>query len=87
MLALAIEDFHVELKDGSLSNVGPPTKSATAKLFDVEAAEAREFGDKRVKLVFADDEGNEVQVALFPGDVRSVVADVEALEEDSPVFE
>ena len=87
MLSLSIEDFHVELKDGSLSNVGPATKSASVKLFDVESAGAREFGDKRVKLVFTDDDGNEVQVALFPEDVRSVVDDVEAMESDSPVFE
>ena len=87
MLALAIEDFHVELKDGSLKNVGPTTKSATVKLYDVESAEAREFGDERVKLVFADDAGNEVQVALFPEEVRGLVRDVERLEEDSPVFE
>jgi hypothetical protein len=73
MLALSIEDFHVELKDGSLKNVGPATKSASVKLYDVASAGAREFGDKRVKLVFADDEGNEVQVALFPEDVRAVV--------------
>ena len=87
MLALSIEDFHVELKDGALKNVGPSTKSAEVKLFDVGTAEAREFGDKRVKLVFEDDEGNEVQVALFPEQVRAVVDDVEALAEDSPVFE
>jgi len=87
MLALSIEDFLVELKDGSIKNVGPATKSASAKLFDVESAEAREFGDKRVKLVFADDEGNEVEVALFPEHVRAIVDDVEALEADSPVFE
>lgn len=87
MLALSIEDFHVELKDGSLSNVGPATKSASVKLFDVASAEAREFGDKRVKLVFVDDDGNEVQVALFPEDVRSIVDDVESLEEESAVFE
>jgi len=86
MLALSIEDFHVELKDGAISNVGPSSKAAEAKLFDVETAEAREFGDKRVKLVFEDDEGNAVQVALFPEQVRSVVDDVEALEDDSPVF-
>ena len=87
MLALAIEDFHVELKDGALKNVGPSTKSASVKLFDVESAQAREFGDKRVKLVFEDDDGNEVEVALFPEDVRAVVDDVEAMEDDSPVFE
>nr|WP_208288863.1 hypothetical protein [Halobacterium sp. R2-5] len=77
----------VELTDGAIQNVGPSNKTAEAKLFDVESAEAREFGDKRVKLVFEDDDGNEVQVALFPEDVRDIVADVEALEADSPVFE
>ena len=87
MLNLAIEDFNVELKDGALSNVGPPTKSASVKLYDVQSAGAREFGDKRVKLAFADGDGNEVEVALFPEDVRAIVSDVEAMEEDSPVFE
>lgn len=87
MLNLNLSDFMVELKDGSIQNVGPANKRAEAKLFDVEAAEAREFGDKRVKLVFEDESGNEVQVALFPEDVRTVVEDVEALEADSPVFE
>ncbi|WP_256392214.1 hypothetical protein [Natronoarchaeum rubrum] len=87
MLTLQLDEFMVELKEGSLKNVGPTNKSGTAKLFDVESAEAREFGDKRVKLVFEDDEGNEVQVALFPEDVRSIARDIEALEDDSPVFE
>ncbi len=87
MLALEIEEFMIELKEGAIANVGPTNKAARAKLFDVETAKAREFGDKRVKLVFEDDEGNEVQVALFPGDVRKIVRDVEALEDDSPVFE
>ena len=87
MLNLLIDDFMVELTDGAIKNVGPSNKTGTAKLFDVTDAEAREFGDKRVKLAFEDDEGNEVEVALFPEDVREIVADVEALEEDSPVFE
>ena len=87
MITVSLEEFMVELKDGVLTNVGPANKSATVKLFDVETAEAREFGDKRVKLVFEDGEGNEVQVALFPDDVRRIVRDVEALEDDSPVFE
>ncbi|WP_435077748.1 hypothetical protein [Halococcus sp. AFM35] len=52
MLTLDITSFMVELKDGALKNVGPSNKSAEAKLFDVTSAEAREFGDKRVKLVF-----------------------------------
>ncbi|ARS89015.1 hypothetical protein [Natrarchaeobaculum aegyptiacum] len=87
MLALTLEEFMVELNEGSIKNVGPTNKSATVKLFDVESAEAREFGDKRVKLVFEDEDGNEVQVSLFPEDVRTIVSDVEALEDDSPVFE
>ncbi|ELY57832.1 MULTISPECIES: hypothetical protein [Natronococcus] len=87
MLSLSLEEFMVELNEGSIKNVGPTNKSATVKLFDVEEAEAREFGDKRVKLVFEDEDGNEVQVSLFPEDVRKIVEDVEALEDDSPVFE
>ncbi|EMA53300.1 MULTISPECIES: hypothetical protein [Halococcus] len=87
MLNLNIDEFMLELKDGALKNVGPANKSAEAKLFDVASAEARAFGDKRVKLVFEDDEGNEVQVALFPDDASQVARDIEALEDDSPVFE
>lgn len=87
MLALSLEDFHIELDEGSVKNVGPATKSAAAKLFDVERAAARAFGDKRVKLVFEDGDGNEIQVALFPEDVRAIADDIEALEDDSPVFE
>ncbi|WP_266078026.1 hypothetical protein [Haladaptatus caseinilyticus] len=87
MLNLLIDDFMVELKDGSLKNVGPTNKKGTAKLFDVASAEAREFGDKRVKLVFEDEEGNEVQVALFPEHVRKIAGEIAELEGDSPVFE
>ncbi|WP_254523863.1 hypothetical protein [Natrinema caseinilyticum] len=87
MLALTLEEFMVELNDGSIKNVGPKNKAATAKLFDVESAEAREFGDKRIKLVFEDEDDNEIQISLFPEHVRSLVDDIEALEEDSPVFE
>ncbi|WP_312912389.1 hypothetical protein [Natronosalvus caseinilyticus] len=87
MLTLSLEDFTIELKDGSVKNVGPTNKSATAKLFDVSSAEAREFGDKRVKLVFEDDDGNKLQAALFPEEARAIADDLEALEAESPVFE
>ncbi|QLK26602.1 hypothetical protein HYG81_03010 [Natrinema zhouii] len=87
MLALTLEEFMVELNDGAIKNVGPNNKAATVKLFDVDSAEAREFGDKRVKLVFEDEDDNEIQVSLFPEDVRKIVDDIEALEEDSPVFD
>jgi hypothetical protein len=87
MLNLNLERFMIELKQGSVRNVGPTDKSATAKLFDVESVEVREFGDKRVKFVAHDGEGNEVQVALFPEHVDAVEADLEGLRADSPVFE
>ncbi|WP_232685995.1 hypothetical protein [Halobacterium zhouii] len=87
MLNINLSEFMVELKDGAIQNVGPSNKHAEAKLFDVADAKAREFGDKRVKLEFADDDGNEVQVALFPEHARQIADDVEALTEDSPVFE
>lgn len=87
MLTLQVDEFMVELKDGAIKNVGPTNKSASVKLFDVTEAEVREFGDKRVKLVFYDAAGNEVQVALFPEDVEGLLADVSALRDDSPVFE
>ncbi|WP_226006906.1 hypothetical protein [Natrinema salinisoli] len=87
MLALTLEEFMVELNDGAIKNVGPNNKAATVKLFDVDSAEAREFGDKRVKLVFEDEDDNEIQVSLFPDDVRDLVDQIESLEDDSPVFE
>ena len=87
MLNLNVEAFTVEFKNGSIKNVGPPTKSASAKLFDVESAEARAFGDSQVKLVAEDENGNEVQVALFPEQAAAVAEDVESLRVDSPVFE
>lgn len=87
MLNLNLSDFMVEFKEGSVKNVGPATKEATAKLFDVDSVEAREFGDKRVKVVAADDEGNEVQLALFPDQVEALAADIENLRDESRVFE
>jgi len=87
MLALQLNDFMVELKDGALKNVGPSNKSGSAKLFDTEEVEAREFGDKRVKVVAEDGEGNEVQVALFPEQVRALADDIADLEAESRVLE
>jgi hypothetical protein len=77
----------VELKEGAIKNVGPSNKEASVKLFDVERVRAREFGDKRVKFVFEDQGGNEVQVALFPEHVRKVEDDVEEMRDEGPVFE
>lgn len=87
MLTLDIEDFMFELKEGAIKHVGPSTTSATAKLYDVEAIDVREFGDNRVKLGFEDDEGNEVEVALFPEEARKIAAGIGALEGESEVFE
>jgi hypothetical protein len=87
MLALEIEDFLIELQDGAIKNVGPSTKQASAKLFDVSTSEVRTFGDKRLKCVFEDEDGNEVQVALFPEAARELRVGIEALEAESDVFE
>lgn len=87
MLTLALSDFLIELEEGAIKNVGASNKTGTAKLFDVETASARAFGDKRVKLVFEDAEGSEVQVALFPEDVRDLLDDLETLRNNSEVFE
>jgi hypothetical protein len=87
MLTLQLEDFMIELKDGSIKNVGAANKTATAKLYDVTGAEAREFGDERVKLSFTDEDGNEVEVALDPAQAREVARGIESLEEESRVFE
>jgi hypothetical protein len=79
MLALSIDEFDVEFKDGSVKNVGAPNKRATAKLFDVTEATARQYGDDRVKLVFEDDEGNEVQAALFADEAPALASELAAL--------
>ena len=87
MLNLNVEDFMVEFDEGSVKNIGPTTKAATAKLFHPESVRAREFGDSQVKVVAQDDAGNKVQIAMLPEQVESVVADVEAMREESRVFE
>lgn len=87
MLSLDLEEFIFELKDGAIKNVGAPNKAATAKLYDVETIGVDEFGDERVKLRFADAEGNRVEVALFPEQARAVADGLERLEAESGVFE
>jgi hypothetical protein len=87
MLSLDISQFLLELKDGAFKNVGPPNKAATVKLYDVDDAEAREFGDERVKLAFADDEGNEVEVALFPDQAEAVREQLATLAAESDIYE
>ncbi|MFB6228989.1 MAG: hypothetical protein ABEH88_10605 [Halobacteriales archaeon] len=87
MLSLQLDGFMIELDEGSIKNVGAPNKSGTAKLYDVDHAEARAFGDERVKVAFADGEGNEVEVALAPSEARSIAREIESLEQESQVFE
>jgi hypothetical protein len=87
MLTLDLERFTFELKEGALKHVGASNKTATAKLYDVEGVEVREFGDERVKLSFTDEDGNEVEVALFPEEASEVARGIELLEDDSRVFE
>lgn len=85
MLTISIDDFMIELKDGSIRNVGAPSKTASVKVFDVVHTEARAFGDNRVKLACEDDEGNAIEIALFPDEVRSLLADIERLERDGAI--
>jgi hypothetical protein len=77
----------IELKDGSVKNVGPTNKAASAKLFEVDSAEARAFGDSQVKIVATDDSGNEVQIALGPEAAETVRGDIESLRDEGVVFE
>lgn len=87
MLTIQLDSFDFELKEGAIKNVGPADTGATAKLFDVADLEAREFGDKRIKCVFEDSEGNELQVALFPEQARALREGLEALETDGRAFD
>ena len=87
MLTLDLERFMFELKDGALKHVGASNKTATAKLYDVEDVEVREFGDERVKLSCTDEDGNEVEVALFPEEASEVARGIELLEDESEIFE
>jgi hypothetical protein len=87
MLTVDFDSLMIELKEGVVKNVGPANTDATVKLYDVEEVEAREFGDERVKLAFADGEGNEVEVALFPEQASAIRAGLEELEAESRVFE
>lgn len=87
MLTLDIDQFMLELKDGAFKNVGPSNKQATVKLYDVEGVDVREYGDKRVKIAFEDEQGSEVEVALFPEQARAVAEGLELLESESDVLD
>ncbi|MFB6311056.1 MAG: hypothetical protein ABEH64_07725 [Salinirussus sp.] len=87
MINLDLGEVMFELKEGAIKHVGPSNRSATVKLYDIEGVDVREFGDKRIKLVFEDEDGNEIDVALFPDQASEVARGIELLEEESRVFE
>jgi len=87
MLSLDLDKFMFEMKDGAVKHVGPSNRAATAKLYDVEGVDVRAFGDKRVKLAFEDEDGNEVEIALFPEQAEEVARGLEMVREESEVFE
>lgn len=80
MLSLDVENFLVELTEGSIRNAGAPNKRATAKLYDVASVDVRSFGGDRVKLAFEDADGNAVEVALFPDAAAEVRRGIDLLE-------
>lgn len=85
MLTVELSEFMVQLTEGAIQNIGPSTKSATVKLYDVERAEARAFGDERVKLVFEDEEDNLIEVALFPDEVEGLLAEIDGVRASGDV--
>ncbi len=87
MLSLDLDEFMFELKDGAVKHVGPSNRAATAKLYDVEGVEVRSFGDKRVKLGFEDESGNELEVALFPEQAAEVARGLEMVTEEESASE
>ena len=87
MLTIDLDDFMFELQDGAIKHVGPSTRSATVKLYDTESVGVREYGDKRVKLSVADDEGNEIEIAMFPEQIAAPTEETDRLRDDRPVFE
>lgn len=85
MLSFELSEFMIQLKEGTINNLGGPRKSATVKLFGVERAAARAFGDERVRVSFEDDDGNVVETALFPPEIESLVGDLDDLRDDGSV--
>lgn len=78
MLTIDLEEFMFELKDGTVKHVGASNNAATAKLYDIETTEVREFGDQ-LKLACADDSGNELELALDSDTAREIADGIEDL--------
>jgi len=87
MFTLDIDQFMFELKEGALKHIGASNKSATAKLYDIESVDVREFGDERIKISCEDDSDNTVEIALDPAEASEVARELERLEAESGVFE
>lgn len=87
MFTLDLDDFMFELKEGTMKHVGASNRSATAKLYDVDHVDVREFGDERVKISCEDDSGNEVEVALPPEQAKTISRELDSLEAESEVFD
>jgi hypothetical protein len=87
MLTVDFDDLMLELDEGTIKHVGASNKSATAKLYHVQAATAREFGDSQVKLAFDDGEGNEVEIALDPDVLVDLADQIESVRDEGAVFE
>lgn len=74
MLTVDLDEFMFELADGAIKHVGASTTSASVTLYDVQTVERRPFGDDRVKLIFTDDEGNELEVSLAAAQLDRITA-------------
>lgn len=86
MLTLDLDDFLVEIEEGTVKHVGAADTAAAVKLYHAESVSARAFGDSQVKVAVKDGEGNEVELALDPEQAAELIADVESLREEGNVF-
>lgn len=82
MITISLEDFTIELKDGSIKNVGSSTKTSTVKLYDVTTTTAREFGNDRIKLEFIDEDQNQVEIALGHETISTLITELQNLDAD-----
>jgi hypothetical protein len=80
VLELELSNLMLAVDGGAVKNVGPADTAGTVRLYDVADVEARAFGDRRVKVAAEDGDGNLVELALSPGEVRELLADVETIE-------
>lgn len=87
MITIDLDDLMLEIDDGTIKHVGAPTAAATAKIYDVDDATAREFGDSRIKLELADGDGNEIEAAMTPDAAATLAEELDHLREESRVFD